>query len=403
MLKRNRGRHRAALRILPFLSLEDLRTPTAGTTGCHCPTARNKAARQPRKEKEALSERSRFLSERNPAPLSERSTPRNQRERGGAFVSTRKQTEILLPRQRSSLRIATIGTARRYRDYRDSPAPAGPAALAQRFPSRPAPARPFRAPPGGGAASPRPPPGTPRRGLTWASMGPAGPCPAPGAPWAWPGPACPAPGGVWVWLGRVKSVNSNSEPCVSAPSSSASSVSRKVRVCELGPYASTLMAAAVEKRSGASARSPRLGRAAPHGARAPRYASGGIRRAHQAAPPRTDRRREPRCPARAAPNAAGPTAEGAGAGERNREPRDAARGTVRPPRARPAAVTRSARRTPARPVRVGGWRSTHTWEGTAGGGGAARGRREGARGANRLKSEGGGSTGDALGALSVRA
>lgn len=51
--------------------------------------------------------------------------------------------------------------------------------------------------------------------------------------WVWP---C-----VWVWLGRVKSLNSNSEPWVSAPSNSASSVSRKVRVCELGPYASTLI------------------------------------------------------------------------------------------------------------------------------------------------------------------
>lgn len=92
--------------------------------------------------------------------------------------------------------------------------------------------------------------------LTWASSCPAataegGPPPpppppgAPGFPWAPPPPPPPPPpGGVWVWLGKVKSVNSNSEPCVSAPSSSASSVSRKVSVCELGPYASTLMMAA---------------------------------------------------------------------------------------------------------------------------------------------------------------
>lgn len=46
---------------------------------------------------------------------------------------------------------------------------------------------------------------------------------------------------VWLWEGRVKSVNSNSEPCVSAPIRSASSVSRNVSVCELGPYASTLI------------------------------------------------------------------------------------------------------------------------------------------------------------------
>lgn len=39
----------------------------------------------------------------------------------------------------------------------------------------------------------------------------------------------------------MKSVNSNSEPCVSAPIRSASSVSRNVSVCELGPYASTLI------------------------------------------------------------------------------------------------------------------------------------------------------------------
>ncbi|TNN42705.1 hypothetical protein EYF80_047098 [Liparis tanakae] len=52
--------------------------------------------------------------------------------------------------------------------------------------------------------------------------------------WVWPW--------VCVWLGRVKSVKSYSEPWVSAPSSSVSSVSRKVSVWELGPYASTLIA-----------------------------------------------------------------------------------------------------------------------------------------------------------------
>lgn len=149
------------------------------------------------------------------------------------------------------------------------------------------PARPFRTPPPPRWRSrpdpPAPPPHAhPASRLTCVSIGPGGPCPAPGGPWPCPGPACPGPGGVWVWLGRVKSVNSNSEPCVSAPSSSASSVSRKVRVCELGPYASTLMAAAARRRSGASPHT-RAGRASPQGARAPHYASGGIRRAHQAA------------------------------------------------------------------------------------------------------------------------
>jgi hypothetical protein len=69
-------------------------------------------------------------------------------------------------------------------------------------------------------------------------------------------------------------VNSNSEPCVSAPSNSASSVSRKVSVCELGPYASTLMLPSV----GPSAHSspppppPRRGLSRPHAspARPPR-------------------------------------------------------------------------------------------------------------------------------------
>ena len=45
----------------------------------------------------------------------------------------------------------------------------------------------------------------------------------------------------WVCDGRVKSVKSNSDPWVSAPNKSVSSVSRKVRVCELIPYASTLI------------------------------------------------------------------------------------------------------------------------------------------------------------------
>ena len=45
----------------------------------------------------------------------------------------------------------------------------------------------------------------------------------------------------WVCYGRVKSVKSNSEPCVSAPRRSVSSVSKNVKVWELGPYASTLM------------------------------------------------------------------------------------------------------------------------------------------------------------------
>ena len=44
---------------------------------------------------------------------------------------------------------------------------------------------------------------------------------------------------VWVWEGSVKSLNSNSEPWVSAPKST-SSVSRNVRVCEAGPYESTV-------------------------------------------------------------------------------------------------------------------------------------------------------------------
>lgn len=47
--------------------------------------------------------------------------------------------------------------------------------------------------------------------------------------------------GAWLWDGNVKSVNSNSLPWVSAPIMSASSVSKKVRVCELGPYVSTLI------------------------------------------------------------------------------------------------------------------------------------------------------------------
>ena len=46
-----------------------------------------------------------------------------------------------------------------------------------------------------------------------------------------------------VWLGRVKSRKSKSVPCVSAPSRSFSSVSRKVSVCEFGPKASTLILA----------------------------------------------------------------------------------------------------------------------------------------------------------------
>lgn len=330
----------------------------------------------------------------------QRSTPHNHRQLVGAFVSSKKTTRNLP----SSAALLTP-----YRDYRHStaisrlsrqptlPRRRRPRRLlpppAQGFPSRPHARPPLPHSPRWRhrLTPPRPPrtPRRPRRGLTWASMEPAGPCPAPGAPWAWPGPACPGPGGVWVWLGRVKSVNSNSEPCVSAPSSSASSVSRKVRVCELGPYASTLMAAAVEKRSGASARPPHLGRAAPHGARAPRYASGGIRRAHQAAPPRTGRQRDPRCPARAAPNAAEPTAEGNGAGGGNREPRDAARGTVRlPPRAwaKSGDAERTAdASTPRARGRV--TQHAHTWEGTAGGGGAPRGRREGARDTAHARSE----------------
>lgn len=62
--------------------------------------------------------------------------------------------------------------------------------------------------------------------------------------WLWPTSNCEA----WVWLceGNVKSVKSNSEPCVSAPMRSASSVSKKVSVCELGPYASTLMLSCYE-------------------------------------------------------------------------------------------------------------------------------------------------------------
>lgn len=46
---------------------------------------------------------------------------------------------------------------------------------------------------------------------------------------------------VWLWDGRVKSVNSNSDPWVSAPIRSDSSGSKNVSVWELGPYASTLI------------------------------------------------------------------------------------------------------------------------------------------------------------------
>lgn len=46
---------------------------------------------------------------------------------------------------------------------------------------------------------------------------------------------------VWLWDGNVKSVNSNSEPWVSAPIKSPSSVSRNVSDCELGSNASTLI------------------------------------------------------------------------------------------------------------------------------------------------------------------
>lgn len=57
--------------------------------------------------------------------------------------------------------------------------------------------------------------------------------------WLWATSCCDA----WVWLGdgSVKSVKSNSLPCVSAPIKSASSGSRNVRVWLLGPYASTLI------------------------------------------------------------------------------------------------------------------------------------------------------------------
>lgn len=48
--------------------------------------------------------------------------------------------------------------------------------------------------------------------------------------------------------GSVKSVKSQSEPCVSAPIRSDSSVSRNVSVCELGPYASTLISCAAWSR-----------------------------------------------------------------------------------------------------------------------------------------------------------
>ena len=45
-------------------------------------------------------------------------------------------------------------------------------------------------------------------------------------------------------------MNSNSEPWVSAPNRSVpSSVSRKVSVCELGPYASTLILERSDERN----------------------------------------------------------------------------------------------------------------------------------------------------------
>lgn len=55
-----------------------------------------------------------------------------------------------------------------------------------------------------------------------------------GPPWCSCWEAC-------VCDGIVKSVKSHSEPWVSAPIRSVSSVSRNVSVCELGPYASTLI------------------------------------------------------------------------------------------------------------------------------------------------------------------
>ena len=68
--------------------------------------------------------------------------------------------------------------------------------------------------------------------------------------WLWPPTSsCEACVCDCVWDGRVKSVKSNSEPCVSAPNRSVSSpVSRKVSAWELGPYASTLIFTSLKVR-----------------------------------------------------------------------------------------------------------------------------------------------------------